>query len=757
MNFEEIADSFKNKPEKTNSLVEPVPEPGPDNIIQYGPLTEEAWLKHLSIKREHSIMKKYKPGLTIGPTASKKIVIEEEPEEEPAFYSELGPGPKVIRINDSEDTEEELQRLTEKSVDMSEQVRKEKYGSKLMRIFTYSKNKLIYAFREEAYKSEFARNIPPAKSGLRDLDHQTLGEMVYFQDDGCWPTAKRIARLNYQYYKHQYSLNMWHYAESFVLHFLQIGVLGPFIYLASLFHWPYFNFFNNMEFFACSNSFFLSSLFWLFHLLAWLGHFYFRWDSFDFGFLSLFLVVLLARCSVIAAKYATFTADYRRRYIYRSLSPDERRSWLMVKFWAKSDPIFVEEQIELALRRLFIDRSTFKVSFIEHCSDELHYLLKTPPLTKHFASLAVCEEHREFKTPYDLHIYYDCKAILYQLIQNHFKQRQNVFIMPFFLVLSLVWTCFPGFARLETGLSFLGDSFWEQLLYLLSMLVCALFFSIAVLFFRQAYMDYDRINYMLRQLTQMFSPTKLPHISEKFCPTINLVDVVSLQSWLSMRKLVHNYGVNFHNRHKIYIPMCLALASCCGLLVVFCDRVFPHLDRNQLFRLQCPLAVTYVIFGLKFVVLVRICQRVNENSETQIKVIREVQHIIQDLHHFKDYYIGDGSRYTHSGDSEENPFKELPFRAEDIFTTRCKSRAHEWINFKLSLLLGPNYEGCNAYLKKLTEVLDEVVRDIQFHEKRSRKTLFGVKVMDSTFGAAVGWYVALGVYGWLASFYLRFD
>lgn len=725
------------------------PEPGPENTVQYGPYSEQEYFKILEKRRELNINNLYNEANT---KKFKKIVIEEEKIDYSKLNNQVNlrpgsPEGNIIRIDEEDDTSfMELERINE----MKD---REKNG-----ILAKSRNKLIYLFKEEVYKTSYERC--KAKGRLKDIENTDFSELLFFQDDRLNLALRYIAQENKQYYRHKYSLSMWYYLESLVLHFFQIGLLGPFIYVISFFHWPYFTFFNNMNFFNLkSSNFYISLLFWISFLLAIIGHFWLDYSSLDYGFIAMMLTMTIARSSIIAAKYATFTPQYRERCMSRKICDGEKQSWQIVNYWAKCDPIFIEEQIELSIRRKFIDKATFKISFFDFCSDEAHWELKTPKNGHSYQRLSVSEGHTEFMTFSGVNIYYDCKSVFYNFIRTHYLERQNIFIMPAFIILSIFWVLFPVFGRMETDLTYFGDNLTEKIFFISGMVTCFFFFMIVILFFRQAYMDYDRIRFILRQMSQMISPVKLPGIRQKMYPTINLVDVVSLQAWANLRKILFDYGINFQTRHKIYMPMCFGIATVSGLLVIFSERILKGRSKDEIFRFQCPLAISYIVFGLKFLVITRICQLMNKNAESQIKILRNVQQIFKSFAHFKDFYIGKNPNgmKRKSKRRKMRHFDALPYDCNEIFEHETASREHQWINFRLRMLMGNNYLMSNEYLKKLCEVTEEIIKGIEFQSEWNYATVLGLKANHALLGACIIWYVVLGSYGWLASFYLRFD
>lgn len=726
-------------------------EPGPNNTVQYGPHSQEAYFKMLELKREMSINDRYNEANT---KKFKKILIEEEKED---LYSNNISGVKsrgevsfdnsVIRIDENDDKSFlELER----SKEMRD---REKNG-----LFAKSRNKLIYLFKEELYK--LAYEDEEKKGSLKKVENEQFSELLFFQDDRLNLALRYIAKENNQYYRHKVSLNIWYYLEAFVLHVLQMGFLGPLVFVVSLFHWPYFVFFRNMNFFNWGSlSFYIPLVFWVVNITVLLGHFLLEYRALDIGFILMMFTMLVVRSSIISSKYATFTPQYKERYKCKILGEREKKSWHMIKYWAECDPVFIEEQVEVAIRRKFIDKSTFKINFFDFCSQDVHYELKKPKNGHSYQKLSVNEGHTEFITYAGVYIYYDCKSIVYNLIKRHFIERQNFMIMASFFFLSLFWVLFPVFGRYETNLTLFGDTPGEITIFILGMIICFFYFLLAILFFRQAYMDLDRQRYMLRQLSQMISPMKLPDIKEKLYPTINIVDIVSLQAWANLRKVIFDYGINFQNRHKIYLLMCFTIASASGFVVIFSEMIFPRKTRDEIFRLQCPLAISYLVFGLKFLILTRISYLINENGDRHIEILRDTQQIFYSFVHFKDFYIGANKKnaYKQKTKKKQDRFDAIPYDVKKIFEKVSTSREHQWINFKIRMMVGQNYEESNEYLKKLVTVIDEIVKGIEFHQRYHCSTVLGVKTSASMVGACVFWYSIIGFYGWLASFYLRFD
>lgn len=202
--------------------------------------------------------------------------------------------------------------------------------------------------------------------------------------------------------------------------------------------------------------------------------------------------------------------------------------------------------------------------------------------------------------------------------------------------------------------------------------------------------------------------------------------------------------------------MCFTIATVSGLLVIFSQRIFPNKNRDEIFRFQCPLAISYIVFGLKFLVISRIGQLVNQNGEDHINILRNVQQIFLSFAHFKGYYIGNTKQRSRIK-RRKGFYDVLPFDANEVFEHETASREHQWMNFKLRMLMGNNYQMSNEYLKKLVDVIEEIVKNVEFQSEYNACTILGFKATLTLVGGCCIWYVLIGFYGWLASFYLRFD
>lgn len=498
-----------------------------------------------------------------------------------------------------------------------------------------------------------------------------------------------------------------------------------------------------MQFIFGKIDFVFQLTYWIASLLIWWGYYDREYESVDFSFLIMLSATLIFNSASVAAKYATFTREYRKRLLNRYVSQREMDRWMILGEWKKQSEITIVREIEHSVRRKFIDPSTFKCAFLEDPSKEIEQLLVKPETeVKKWVSNNCVYVGTEGGEKIE---YYDCRLILMSLIQLHTKKYSFDYITPVALVSALIWFIIPPGTRLLLGLSIGGINLIEGFIYFFSCAVFSMTFFFSFLRFRAAYMDYNRISFLLDQLTQMYSPVKLPGIKHKVFPTINLADPVSLQSWLNMRKMAFDYGINFHNRHKIAIPFILGIATVSYLYLVSYGILFPNFTKNHITRIQFVLAFLAISYGWMFIVLVRISQRVNNHYKEHLIILRDNQQLFQSLHHFRDYYV-----------PENVKDKEIPFEVKKVFNTYTRSIPHREITLYIKEALGKQYaEFGDPLVEKLVEMQNEFAKEIERQERFHSKTFLGFRINFAITGfVTIGYLVCLG-YGYILGFQKR--
>ena len=568
------------------------------------------------------------------------------------------------------------------------------------------------------------------------LDQDRFDGLIYFNDQFHDAGFQQDCGHVHKYHKFQHGFNLWYFLEAFVLHFVYQTWLGPFIYVVAFLYWPYFKLFGNMRFLYGGAGFWITLIYWLINLTVLYCHFDREYAAISFNFVMMMYFTSAIRAANIAAKYATFTKDYRTRLLNRYVSDEEMAKFFLMASWDKQNNHVVKRELQYAIRRKMIDVTTFKVSFIDPPSETIANALNDTEVIGDY-----CQGHASYKVPnQEAYVqYYDCRSILYNLLAMHTKYRTNWYVGPLAILLSLVWFCLPGLSRLIVGTNYCGYEWKEIVVFFVTSLMMGFVFFFSFAFFRRAYFDYDRIDFGLKQLWQMLSPTKVPTVQNKVFPTINLSDPISLQSWLNMRRVVLNYGIGFHSRHKIFIPVCFT-AACVAFANVSSKRFFME-DQPEFVITMCNIASIFVIvvYGGFYVALIRKCKLINDSYKQHLCQLRDNQQIYQSMHHFRDYYI------------RNNKDKEIPYDVNQIFNTAPRSVAHRQLTEWMATTMGDEAkfeQFCDPLVEKLVEMMNEFSKELDREYEYHAKTFLGRRVTYAIMGLAFG----LWIFGMVSSY-----
>lgn len=96
--------------------------------------------------------------------------------------------------------------------------------------------------------------------------------------------------------------------------------LGPFILIPALVYWPYLRLMANASFFGGLPSHAITTTHWIVNLLILLSRYYWELSTIGYGVVTIAVVLTGLRCAFIAAKYATYSDQYRSRCMNRYLT-----------------------------------------------------------------------------------------------------------------------------------------------------------------------------------------------------------------------------------------------------------------------------------------------------------------------------------------------------------------------------------------------------------------------------------------------------
>lgn len=134
-----------------------------------------------------------------------------------------------------------------------------------------------------------------------------------------------------------------------------------------------------------------------------------------------------------------------------------------------------------------MDDSTFKVSFMTKPSEiTLEFVDEVKS-----ANQAIGETRVD--TSFGSTTYYDCKSVLYALINYHEATRKRDWVFMVFIFFGIILGFSSGITRAIVGENFAGSDELEVLFFYVGMIMYSMLCIFINVFFITAYMDYDRI------------------------------------------------------------------------------------------------------------------------------------------------------------------------------------------------------------------------------------------------------------------------
>jgi hypothetical protein len=437
----------------------------------------------------------------------------------------------------------------------------------------------------------------------------------------------------------------------FALHLIQATMLGPFINFYTLIFRRNSPWLMNNLLFSRVNTFWfwMQTVSWALALLYF--YLYLFTDSVVSDFLTVAYLVFAytVRCSTIAGKYAIYPKALYKKVKKKKISTKEIYDQFMLKAWYRQDENIIHQEIDSSIQRMEIDDSLFKIAFMDEINDGVKsQFWDIMKVHKDYYEridgimiLKCCTSHKVLK-------YYDGKIIFEYLIKEYNKDQETPILGYFFMHLYGVWNYFwPACLRNLYGQTWFGNTWVEYIAYFGNgIFIYYLLFS-TIQFFSAGVRDMKRRAYMLGQLGQYISPRKIHGAKDKkLLPTINMLDKVSLHTWLDLRKLTIDYGKKYFKRHELFMPVIFQLGFMCMIfLFIVVSNIIPLgnsnsalIEKNKLsIGLACGIGY---LFGLLFWMLYN-AAHINRQFDKHSEILKNNKDLLEDILNFKEFYFAD--------------------------------------------------------------------------------------------------------------------
>lgn len=281
---------------------------------------------------------------------------------------------------------------------------------------------------------------------------------------------------------------------------------------------------------------------------------------------------------------------------------------------------------------------------------------------------------------------------------------------------------------------YLGESFgpvgaFYNCLYYVVIFNTFMFLMITFIFAGMAIRDCQRLIFLYTQLNHMFSAKKLVSSTKKLLPTINVLCPVSLSTIFYMRKLIHQYGMNYRFRHQVNIPTLVLYIIAVGGYIAFVQMFLKSdndTDETMKFRTyqQVIAIIDVVIFAFVVFVYMWKLATINAINNSGILIMESNKALIEHLIQFKEYYFKEKQDETDDKEGEEGNEEELDGilckQYKQIFKKVSQNHIYLFYVNYLTKKFNGNMKVVPEYLAQLQEITSSNIENLSAsscHEK----------------------------------------
>ena len=588
--------------------------------------------------------------------------------------------------------------------------------------------------RSGAKKGTFVSNEREftKKRRLRRLK-STVSLVSYFNED-CRDTDKLMQLKDpYFYHEHIVIFSLSQYIEFFFLHILGYFTVGPLVNLYSMVCWGNRYLMYNLQFlrntWVCYLQYsYCSVALWVYYMCLCnpspIG---------DFNCLNAAVLQYLMRASSIAGKYATYPKNFIKKIREKKVAINELNQELMLRGWKDQSGAIMTLEIDSTFKRQEIDDPRFKIAFLTEISEKLKNELMEI-LSSHPGDY--CQgKNKQRKCVRKMIMYFDAKILFEYLLTTFNKKYSN----PGFLVSLytnsnvLLLTFAPNIIRFYFKQPIIGSSPLEIGFFIFNTLSMLTMSKGFFFFFDNSIADMRRRAWLLEQLGHIISPKRSEVVSTvKLLPTINLVDQVSLDSWISFRKLCIDYGKKYYKRHEVFLPMVFIAAMVYGFkfaLLFFFQMPFADKFEIEIKKTMVFSAMHFTILIIMFFNLLFKAAAINDQFEAHIDILKKNKQVYKDLLFYKEFYFAE---FLDRADAQKMRMRAMTYDICSLKDRKSQSFVHRRLAREVKDILGMDTMGyVDEYLSNILAVNDSCIEQLEDEQRFNALKILGFTVTTS--------------------------
>ena len=593
------------------------------------------------------------------------------------------------------------------------------------------------SIRKSTFKNN-ERELNKKRLGLRRLK-SSASLFEYFNEDS--QDTDKLLQLNdpYFYHEHTVTFSLPQYLEALTIHILGYFTLGPLVNLYPVLFWGNRYLMYNMQFFRNSSICYIQ---YAFCLVAWVSYYVIFFTDSEVGDLNSFVTLVLMfsmRISSISGKYATYPKNLMKKVRHKKLTLNEIQQELMLIGWADQSPEIMMQEIDSSFKRQEIDDPLFKMSFIGTVSDGLRTRFKEIESKQPGGGFTVSTlqqpTKRQLKTKFE---YFDSK-ILFEFLLLEFKKENSkekclIEITRTMDVFMLTFTA--PIIRYFYDQSVFGGNIWEIIFFVVYSKTMWNLARGFIIFFGNSLTDMGRKAWLLRQLGHMISSKRTKKIhAAKLLPTINLVDQVSLNSWISMRKLCIDYGKKYYKRHEIFLPVVFIVAMIASFIFIvlyFFDLPVDDHYAKEISKGKAFIICYFSYFMFIFFYLLFMAGAINDQFEQQINILKKNKQVYRDLLIYKEFYFQ--MLFQEDCNKNKNQGKYIGYKYDVVAFKDQKSQSfvhRRLVREIMKVVDGECLAFVEDYLENIIAVNDSCIEQLEDEQRFNALKILGFTVTTS--------------------------
>ncbi|KAL4454294.1 hypothetical protein ABPG74_012251 [Tetrahymena malaccensis] len=415
----------------------------------------------------------------------------------------------------------------------------------------------------------------------------------------------------------------------------------------------------------------------------------------------LLFIVLIQRAIIITVKYGFMLPQKFQIYKTKILTREQLMTEYLLGEWTEEKDKVIDKELNLAMSRLEIEKSSFYLCFIVQPSDDkLKELLNPNSQSYGIGDL-------DFQNnPYG--------PKLIKVLINHFNENYSFKKYRYFSIFVAVakQIIFLSMKLLTPQFSnqCLSNCVFEYFILFSNTLSDYYLTQTFIMFTAISQRHLKRIIYVMNQLSHMISAKKVEEYEEKkLYPTLNLTSDLSIRSWFHLRNLTLDFGQKFYKRIE-YIISFLFLFNFIFMAIIFLINfnIIPNPGTNinlyfKLYSIYCSFWLILLMWDI------RLGAQINKHFKIHKLFLMKNLSIIEDI--CSNYFL----YFDQNAQCENFMYREL---------VKYFKETHKDVDFSIMA-------NVVHHLRPILNSLEGGIEQIEFYEKYKPFKMMGIPVSNN--------------------------